>query len=290
VSTNVLYEKSAVGIWYAPVQTGGTFDVSYTKTNNYTTVGAYLVRADSGEPLSIDTQGRYEAPGATSIALSYSVGGVASDGVVLESISTGATSVSPDDVWLDYFNTPTKRATGSMDFSNLTSLNTTWTIVQSSPTKNASSAGIALYVDYTPPLGTPTEAYAAWVADYPTLTEILMLDDQDDDLLVNLSEYAWDGSPVNPSENGNTPVQSMVADSGTNYLVHVYYERDDAAARGLSSVLNVGTDLVIADWTTSGIEFVGSGAGPAGFNAVTNRISVDEDTERFLRLETQFTP
>jgi hypothetical protein len=81
----------------------------------------------------------------------------------------------------------------------------------------------------------------------------------------------------------------MTNDGGTDYLVYVYYERDDAAARGLSSELVVGPDLVLTNWTTAGIEFVGSGAsGIPGYNAVTNRISTDGGNKQFLNLNIQF--
>ncbi len=110
------------------------------------------------------------------------------------------------------------------------------------------------------------------------------------DLLDNLGEYAFGGDPSNPADQGNTPVSAQTVEGGTNYLEYVYYELDDAATRGLASILEVGTDLVATDWTTNGVEFVGSGAGPDGFNAVTNRISTEDDDKRFLNLQIEFTP
>jgi len=134
----------------------------------------------------------------------------------------------------------------------------------------------------------PTEVlYTAWLSGYPGVgTATNMTDDADGDLLDNLGEYAFGGDPSNPSDQGNVPVSEQAA----GYLQYVYFERDDAADRGLASILEVGTDLVNTNWTASGIEFVGSGAGPAGFNAQTNRIPTDVEGKQYLRLQVEFTP
>ncbi|VGO19220.1 hypothetical protein [Pontiella sulfatireligans] len=137
---------------------------------------------------------------------------------------------------------------------------------------------------------TPEEAYESWLADYTVGADTNLTDDADGDLLDNLSEYAFGGAPDNPADQGNTPVESQMSEGGTNYLEYVYFERDDAADRGLSSILNVGTDLVNTNWTTTGIEFVGSGASAvSGYNAVTNRVETDVDV-KFLCLNITFTP
>ena len=57
-----------------------------------------------------------------------------------------------------------------------------------------------------------------------------------------------------------------------------------------SDVLEVSPNLAIPSWTTTGIEHVGTGAGPMGFNAVTNRISIDAADAQFLNLTIEFTP
>ena len=106
-----------------------------------------------------------------------------------------------------------------------------------------------------------------------------------------MTEYAFGGDPSLVSDQGNPPVESQVSDGGSNYLQYVYYERDDAAARGLASILEVGLDLVITNWGTSGIEFVGSGASViSGYNAVTNRIPTEMEAKQFIRLQVEFTP
>jgi len=144
----------------------------------------------------------------------------------------------------------------------------------------------ALYV----PGVTPETLYSDWLGDFTLGTQTNLTDDADGDLLDNLGEYAFGGDPSDPTDQGNTPwaMQTMVGD--TNYLEYIYFERDDATTRGLTSILNVGTDLITADWTTTGIEFVGSGASTVpGFNAVTNRIPTVEAAQ-FLRLQIEFTP
>lgn len=146
-------------------------------------------------------------------------------------------------------------------------------------------------VQVPPTNSTPESYYSDWVGGFSVGAESNLTDDADGDLLDNLTEYAFGGNPGNPNENGNMPVQSQMSEGGANYLVHVYYERADAADRGLASMLELGTDLVVTNWGTAGIEFVGSGASAIpGYNAVTNRISTDDAAKKFLNLRIKFTP
>jgi hypothetical protein len=117
-------------------------------------------------------------------------------------------------------------------------------------------------------------------------------DNPDGDALDNLAEYAMGGNPDDAGNIGNATTTAMTEETGTNYLQYVYFERDDAVTRGLSSSLEVGPSLLFTNgWGAAGIEFVGSGAsGIEGYNAVTNRISTDDDDSRFLNLQIQFTP
>ncbi len=142
------------------------------------------------------------------------------------------------------------------------------------------------------PAGTPEAAYEFWLSGYPALGAATnMTDDADGDALDNLGEYAFDGDPSDPGDQGNVPVSSQMSEGGTNYLEHIYFERDDAMDRGLASILNVGTSLTIPDWATAGIEPVGSGASAiSGFDAVTNRIPTDVKSEQYLRLQVEYTP
>ncbi len=140
--------------------------------------------------------------------------------------------------------------------------------------------------------GNPTAAYEVWLDGYPALGAATNLtDDADGDALDNLGEYAFGGDPTDPADQGNSPVSAQVSAGGTNYLEHVYFERDDAADRGLASILNAGTSLAVPNWSVAGIEPVGSGASAVpGFNAVTNRIPTDVEGLQYLRLQVEFTP
>jgi len=277
-----LHKRSAVGIWYATVTASGTFDINYTKTNNYTTVAAYLVRADGGEALSVDIQSVFVAAGGTSAALSYTFDN-ASDGIIIEALSTGAGGgASADDVMLEYNNSGTmKRGIGSLEFGNETTLNTSWTVVQSGADKNASLAGIAVYKDAYVPVqeDTPSSLYAAWLGSDKSANTNL-LEDVDGDGVNNLVAYA----------TGDT-LPTQTADSTYLNYVHVQWNASNAAARGLSYEVQANTDLVFEDWATNGVELVGSVDDiPAlGYTTVTNRVPVDQDA-KFLQLEIIFTP
>jgi len=141
------------------------------------------------------------------------------------------------------------------------------------------------------PVEGPLGQWEEWLGDFTLGTDTNFQDDADGDWVDNLSEYAFGGDPSNPGDQGNTPVQSRVNAGDTNYLEYVYFERDDAAARGLSSSIDVGTDLVHTNWGIHTAEFVGSGASAiSGYNAVTNRIPIDAETQKFIRLQIEFTP
>ena len=139
---------------------------------------------------------------------------------------------------------------------------------------------------------TPASLWNQWIAEYPELGgSTNFADHADSDLLANLAEYALGGSPVDGDDQGNTPVQSQMEDSGTNYIEFVYFERDDAVERGLTTILDVGTDLVNTNWADGSAYKVGSGtSGITNFNAVTNWIPTDEEDQLFIRLQIEFTP
>jgi hypothetical protein len=139
---------------------------------------------------------------------------------------------------------------------------------------------------------TPAELWEAWISGFSVGANTGLLDHADSDDLDNLTEYAWGGNPADGSILGNIPLLSEVSAGGTNYLEYVYFERIDAASRGLSNILDVGTDLVAADWTDGSSYEVGRGAaaGKPDFNAVTNRIPVDAEDIQFIRLQIEYTP
>lgn len=138
----------------------------------------------------------------------------------------------------------------------------------------------------------PTSLLEDWLAGFLLGSNTGLLDHADSDSLDNLTEYAFDGDPSKGALRGNVPEQSQVMDGGSNYIEYVYFEREDAADRGLSSSIDVGTDLVITNWADGSSFEIGSGAAPgkSGFNAVTNRIPIDAEVKKFIRLQIQFTP
>jgi len=157
---------------------------------------------------------------------------------------------------------------------------------------------IPYYSGSAPDLGAfeysaPLEFWNQWLNDYPVGmgTDINLQDDADGDRLVNLAEYAFGGDPSDSNDQGNTPIQSQVTDGGTNYIEYVYFERADAATRGLNSIITVTTDLMNTNWADGSGYEVGRGASEVpGYNAVTNRIPTDVEDRQFIRVEIELAP
>lgn len=154
------------------------------------------------------------------------------------------------------------------------------------------SMGISKYAPPASTNTTPTSLWNDWIGSYPGVgANSNQLDHGDSDRLDNLTEYAYGGDPSDGGSQGNAPLQSQVTAGGTNYIEYVYFERTDAPARGLSSQLTVGTDLVVTNWADGSGYQTGSGAsGISGFNAVTNRIPTEPEARQFIRLQIEFTP
>ena len=157
---------------------------------------------------------------------------------------------------------------------------------------------IPYYSGSAPDLGAfeysaPLEFWNQWLNNYLVGmgSDINLQDDADGDRLVNLAEYAFGGDPSDSNDQGNTPIQSQVTDGGTNYIEYVYFERDDAATRGLNSMLTVTTDLMNTNWADGSDYEVGRGASEVpGYNAVTNRIPTDVEDRQFIRVEIELAP
>lgn len=156
---------------------------------------------------------------------------------------------------------------------------------------NIDSIGFFVETEVVEPPQTTTEIYNAWIFDYPGVGANTNLQDHgDSDDLDNLTEYAWGGDPSDGNSQGNTPVQTVLSDA-TNVMEYIYFERTNAVALGLASILEVGTDLVFTNWADGSPYVVGSGASAdAGFNAVTNWIPTDAEDKQFIHLQIKFTP
>ncbi len=104
----------------------------------------------------------------------------------------------------------------------------------------------------------------------------------DGDDMDNLMEYALGG---NPTSGGDTvKSSSMYEEGGTNWYEYIYQRRLDRGFRGLTYKLRNTDNLVFGDYTNE-VQQVGIGPIDAEFEAVTNRISTDGQSQEFLRLK-----
>jgi len=106
--------------------------------------------------------------------------------------------------------------------------------------------------------------------------------------LSNLEEYAFGGNPTDVSDDGLlVPTAATVDDGGQNYFDYSFRRRRDAAVRGLSYVVEHGTDLAPANWVTTGVTETGTLVIDADFELVTTRIDLAMgvgNPRRFVRL------
>ncbi len=123
----------------------------------------------------------------------------------------------------------------------------------------------------------PATPYQAWAFSHALRGP--ETDDDDQDGLPNLSEYALGGNPTNPADRGHVPTVG----TGTTWLDYVHAQRS-APNSGITYTVEVTDDLVSPNWTTNGVEIVGTGVLDAEFDTVTNRIPTETKTEQFIRL------
>lgn len=133
---------------------------------------------------------------------------------------------------------------------------------------------------------TPTTfatAYLAWSSRYDLAGG--SDDDDDSDGVANVYEYGLGGDPTDPLDQGYAPESGLIAENGTNWFVYVYPHLS-ATNSGVSYSLELTDDLVDGIWTNAGYEVLGTGtdAFASGFDAVTNRVSTQDDPAQFIRL------
>jgi hypothetical protein len=111
------------------------------------------------------------------------------------------------------------------------------------------------------------------------------LDDDDEDGVDNLTEYAQNGDPDDPSDIGTpTSIGAALNADGTNWIEVVYLKRV-SAENGLTYSLVQNPDLMQGSWTNSGdIVEAGESAAVGDFKTVTNRVPTDGKTQEFIRL------
>ena len=124
----------------------------------------------------------------------------------------------------------------------------------------------------------------AWAAGYGLGgTNTIAVADPDSDGFNNLHEYALGGDPTNSSEWGHYPSFALGAAGGTNWMDYTHPERVGEDI-GISYWLESNTNLLSGDWANADYEVVGTGVIDPNYNAVTNRISTDEEDGLFIRL------
>lgn len=110
----------------------------------------------------------------------------------------------------------------------------------------------------------------------------------DGDIFNNLYEYGLGGDPSSATNNGYSAEYALAAEGGTNWLYFVHPKRSDAVAAGLVYTVETDTDLVAAPgWTNANYEVLGTATDgfATGFDAITNRISTEVETQQFIRLK-----
>lgn len=281
-------------LWYAPVYSAGTVNIELNVDEAdaaFGAIGAYVVRSSSGDAdiLTIAEAGSVSNAGP-SVVMSYTNVydfGKSTTGLLIEAFSAYAADMSLDngDFVVDANQGSFKRVVGSASFSGVSAVTNVYSTVVTN--RQAAVLGIAFSTSLS-----PEDKYATWLQGYPGVgDDIELTDDADGDFLDNLGEYALGGHPADDTDRGNYPIQFQVSDGGVNYIEYVHYERSDKQNRGLEYIVEVNTTgLTLDNWSTAGIDFVGSGAGPAGYSAYTNRVSIDDGEHKFIRLQIEFTP
>ncbi|VGO19646.1 CBM96 family carbohydrate-binding protein [Pontiella sulfatireligans] len=134
----------------------------------------------------------------------------------------------------------------------------------------------------TPPTVPP---YEAWSAEYGlTGSDTNFNAHTDTDGMNQLVEYGLGGNPTNDDAAAILPVFGKSADESFQGLEYIYRRRTDAAARGLAYRLELNTNLVSNGWNANGYSEVGTAPLETGFEAVTNQISTESETNQFIRL------
>ena len=115
-------------------------------------------------------------------------------------------------------------------------------------------------------------------------------DDPDGDGVANIIEYAFGGDPTDANSEGNKPTHgTVVNDSDEEMFEYIYFERSDAAARGLSSSIKESDNLVFTDFAAPESSYeVGRGVSVhSGFDAVTNHVPMT-DAIKFIRIDVNY--
>jgi hypothetical protein len=129
----------------------------------------------------------------------------------------------------------------------------------------------------SPAPGPELSGYSAWSNQYSLVQGPSGNDDGD--ALNNLYEFGLGGNPTKPSDLGYLP--TFGKNGGAMEYIHV---RQTDTNSGLIYFLELSDNLVSNVWTTNGYTVTGIGPFTNGFDAVTNRIDIDGNDQRFIRL------
>jgi hypothetical protein len=285
-------------VWYVEVESEGTVDITFIQREDSLTntalavVNAYVIRSPSGFIDVVDFSGTGSETNdhallGSSYTNVYDFGAV-STGLLFEAASSYSEVASQNPDYSIDQSSASKRYVGRVSFEGVTGMTNIWNITDDT-TKQVSVMGVAFAVGAP---DDPTSLYEEWLAGYSETigSETEMDDDPDGDGLDNLTEYAWGGLPDNPTENGHTPVIATISEGDTNYFVYVHYENEDSEDMGLSTDLTAGTDLVYTNWNADVIQYIGDGAGPEGYTAITNRVPMTGKDTQFIKLDIHFNP
>lgn len=127
--------------------------------------------------------------------------------------------------------------------------------------------------------------YAAWSDAFGVVGTAT--DDDDNDGINNLLEYALNGNPTNGVNNIKVPkLGSILESAGTNWIQYIHVERT-TSDHGLSYSIIKTSDLISPNTWTDVVDAVTLGVGPSidEFRAVTNKVPMHNTSQEFFRLK-----
>lgn len=126
--------------------------------------------------------------------------------------------------------------------------------------------------------------YADWATQYSVVGG--MTDDDDNDGLGNLYEFAVGGNPTNGTvAPAYMPTSTLVDVGGSSNVIEYVYTRRQPVPVDLQYYCEVDTQgLTFPNWTNDGYSVTGEANAAAGFKTVTNQIPVDANTKKFIKL------
>jgi len=128
-------------------------------------------------------------------------------------------------------------------------------------------------------------AYQQWAADYGLVGG--KYDDDDGDGYSNLYEFALGGDPTEPTDLGRVPTAALNKISNTNWFEFVHVERKATLNSRTQYFVEVTDDLATPNWTTNGVNRIGSVPLNADYNLVTDRVNASIKNQQFVRLRIQ---